>query len=102
MTDNEIVNALRSKTKAHCTVCDIKGIVPCEQCVYHYTKLCLDSINRLKAENETLQHKIIFMMNIVKQLQNDNIRLIKESLERIDDIKSDKIKKVCGEVERSV
>ena len=49
-TDEKIIRALEGKAEAHCAVCEIKGIVPCEHCVFHYVKNALDLINRQREE----------------------------------------------------
>ena len=54
-TDEEVIKALESKAEAHCAVCDIKGIVPCEHCIFHYIKHAVHLINRQKAEIEELK-----------------------------------------------
>ena len=53
--DEEIINGLVSKAEAHCEVCDIKEIVPCEHCVFHYTKQAVDLINRQREEIEVIK-----------------------------------------------
>ena len=54
-TDEEVIRALEGKAEAHCAVCEIKGIVPCEHCVFHYVKNALDLINRQREELEVIK-----------------------------------------------
>ena len=58
-TDEEIIKALEGKAEAHCAVCEIKGIVPCEHCVFCYVKNALDIINRQKEEIERMKARKI-------------------------------------------
>ena len=80
-TDEEVIKALESKAEAHCTVCDTKGIVPCEHCIFHYIKHAVALINRQKAEIEEFR-EIVFM-DRSEAIKNLKAEAIKEFAERL-------------------